>query len=83
VQVFDEKGQGVASIFPEETFGHFSDLTINDKGNLVVSSVSYGYENGMMILEFDIQQIDQGKYHQIKVNSPASPSILIIPFVFP
>ena len=66
VQVFDEKGQGVASIFPEETLGHFSDLTINDKGNLVVSSVSYGYENGMMILEFDIQQIDQGKYHQIK-----------------
>jgi DNA-binding beta-propeller fold protein YncE len=68
VQVFDEKGQGIASIYPQETFGHFSDLAINDKGNLVVSSVSYGYENGMMILEFDIQQIDQGKYHQLQVT---------------
>jgi hypothetical protein len=68
VQVFDEKGQGIATIFPQETFGHFSDLTINDKGNLLVSSVSYGYESGMMILEFDIQQIDQGKHHQIKAT---------------
>jgi hypothetical protein len=68
VQVFDEKGQGIASIFPEETLAHFSDLAINDKGNLLVSSVSYGYYSGMLILEFDIQQIDQGKFHQIKAT---------------